>query len=161
MWGEESEGMPQKSPYSPCRAKYINDRDVDPMHPQLNINNQFNYIFYVGDKIVNEKKNMFFFSLCSQYIVEDLLGQGTFGQILLCHSSTGFKMAVKVIKCQPAYINQGLMEVKFLRAIANMEKNITGTKENYLNVYDAFKWKGHICTAMEVMDNSLLDIRIF
>ena len=51
----------------------------------------------------------------STYRVNDLLGKGTFGQVLSCVSSTGYKMAIKVIKNQPAYKNQGLMEVKLLR----------------------------------------------
>ena len=43
------------------------------------------------------------------------MGKGTFGQVLSCVSSTGYKMAIKVIKNQPAYKNQGLVEVKLLR----------------------------------------------
>ena len=65
-------------------------------------------------------------------------------------------MAVKIFKKQPAYINQGLFEVKMLREIGRAEKLTGGTKENYLNLYDAFMWQGHLCVAMEVMDNSLL-----
>ena len=67
-------------------------------------------------------------------------------------------MAMKVIKCQPAYYNQGLLEVKLLRELAKLEKSINGSRENYLNLFDAFVWKGHVCIAMEIMDNSLLDI---
>ena len=70
-------------------------------------------------------------------------------------------MALKVFKKQPAYINQGLLEVKLLREIANYEKNTEGSKINYINLYDAFMWNDHLCVAMEQMDNSLLDIRIF
>ena len=67
-------------------------------------------------------------------------------------------MAIKVIKSQPAYKNQGLLEVKLLRELAKVEKDIGGTNENYLNLFDAFIWKGHLCVAMEVLDNSILDI---
>lgn len=52
-----------------------------------------------------------------------MIGQGTFGQVLsvvsTTKSSTGLpahhKMALKIIKSQPAYINQGLMEIKNLQ----------------------------------------------
>ena len=43
------------------------------------------------------------------YTVKGLLGKGTFGQVLSCLSSTGYKMAIKVTKNQPAYTNQGLL----------------------------------------------------
>ena len=87
------------------------------------------------------------------------MGKGTFGQVLLVRRSTGHRMALKVFKRQPAYINQGMLEVKLLREIAAMEKQTNGCKENYLNIYDAFMWNGYLCVAMEQMDNSLLDIR--
>jgi hypothetical protein len=38
------------------------------------------------------------------------------------HGQTFNKMALKVIKNQPAYINQGLMEIKSLREIAKHEQ---------------------------------------
>ena len=67
-------------------------------------------------------------------------------------------MAIKIIKNKPAYINQGLLEIKFLREIAKFEKSMGGSRENYLNTFDAFKWNEHVCTVMEIMDNSLFDI---
>lgn len=92
----------------------------------------------------------------------ELLGEGTFGQVILCKSSQGYRMAMKVFRKQPAYINQGLLEVKILREISKVEKRTEGgNKENYLNLYDAFMWQGYLCVVMEVMDNSLLEIRIY
>ena len=86
------------------------------------------------------------------------MGKGTFGQVLECKSSLGVRAAIKVVKNQPAYRNQGLLEVKMLREIAKAEKLMEGSRENYLNVYDGFMWRGHVCIVMEILDNSLLDI---
>lgn len=57
-------------------------------------------------------------------------------------------MAMKIFKKQPAYINQGLLEVKMLREISKIEKATDGSKSNYLNLYDAFMWEGYLCIAM-------------
>ena len=97
-------------------------------------------------------------NIFSKYTIHALLGKGTSGQVFSCTSSSNIKMAIKVIKNQPAYTNQGLLEVKLLRQLAKLEKTVNGSRENYLNVFDAFKWNGHVCMAMEIMDNSLLDI---
>ena len=67
-------------------------------------------------------------------------------------------MALKVYKKQPAYIAQGMKEVKLIQHIGTWEKRSKGCTKNYLNLYDAFPWKEHLCVAMELMDSSLLDI---
>ena len=43
----------------------------------------------------------------NRYTVKDLLGQGTFGQVVRCvREDTGEEVAVKVIKNQPAFYHQ-------------------------------------------------------
>ena len=54
----------------------------------------------------------------TSYRILDLLGCGTFGQVVRCqNTSTGEFVAVKVIKNKPAYFNQGLFEVKILKMV--------------------------------------------
>lgn len=54
----------------------------------------------------------------TSYRILDLLGCGTFGQVVRCQNiSTGEFVAVKVIKNKPAYFNQGLFEVKILKMV--------------------------------------------
>ena len=62
------------------------------------------------------------------YVALEMLGKGTFGQVLAVHRSTGHRMALKVFKKQPAYLNQGMLEVKLLREIATFEKKSEGNK---------------------------------
>lgn len=53
-----------------------------------------------------------------RYIVKDILGQGTFGQVAKCWvSETSSYVAVKIIKNQPAYYQQALVEVAILTAV--------------------------------------------
>lgn len=49
----------------------------------------------------------------------DLLGQGTFGQVVKCERiSNGQLYSVKVIKNKPAYRTQSRMEVEILKQVS-------------------------------------------
>jgi serine/threonine protein kinase len=62
----------------------------------------------------------FFFLSSTSYRILDLLGSGTFGQVVRCQNTgTGEIVAVKVIKNKPAYFNQGLFEVKILKMVCS------------------------------------------
>ena len=53
-----------------------------------------------------------------RYLILDLLGQGTFGQVVKCKNiKTGELFAVKVIKNSKAYFNQSMMEVTLLEMV--------------------------------------------
>jgi serine/threonine protein kinase len=50
-----------------------------------------------------------------RYQILDILGQGTFGQVVKCQNLKSKELvAVKVIKNKPAYYNQSLVEVAIL-----------------------------------------------
>lgn len=52
------------------------------------------------------------------YEILDLMGQGTFGQVVKCRKqSTGELVAVKVIKRQPAFLMQGDKEIHILKMV--------------------------------------------
>lgn len=54
-----------------------------------------------------------------RYIVKDILGQGTFGQVAKCWvAELDCFVAVKVIKNQPAYYQQALVEVSILTTVS-------------------------------------------
>jgi len=51
----------------------------------------------------------------NRYLILDVLGQGTFGQVVKCQNlKTGEVIAVKVVKNKTAYFNQSMMEVSVL-----------------------------------------------
>lgn len=55
-----------------------------------------------------------FFPL-NRYLILDILGAGTFGQVVKCKNiETGEMVALKVIKNKPAYTKQSLIEVDIL-----------------------------------------------
>lgn len=54
----------------------------------------------------------------SKYLILDVLGQGTFGQVVKCQNmKTHEIVAVKVVKNKPAYFNQSMMEVTILELV--------------------------------------------
>jgi dual specificity protein kinase YAK1 len=73
-------------------------------------NKDHDYILYVNDIIGSQEGK--------KYIILDLLGQGTFGQVVKCiNTKTNEIVAVKVIKNKPAYYNQSLVEVTILHMV--------------------------------------------
>jgi len=56
--------------------------------------------------------------LLIRYVVQEMLGQGTFGQVAKCwDAETNNYVAVKVIKNQPAFYQQAIMEVSLLSLV--------------------------------------------
>lgn len=58
------------------------------------------------------------FIVLSRYVIKEMLGQGTFGQVAKCwDGETNSYVAVKVIKNQPAFYQQAIMEVSLLSMV--------------------------------------------
>jgi dual specificity protein kinase YAK1 len=50
--------------------------------------------------------------------VIDLVGHGTFGQVVKCDDVTNrCQVAIKIIKNKPAYYNQAFMEIRLLKLL--------------------------------------------
>lgn len=55
-----------------------------------------------------------------RYLILDVLGQGTFGQVVKCQNmKTHEIVAVKVVKNKPAYFQQSMMEVTILEIVSH------------------------------------------
>ena len=58
----------------------------------------------------------------NRYLILDVLGQGTFGQVVKCQNlRTQEVVAVKVVKNRTAYFNQSMMEVSVLDLVSFLE----------------------------------------
>jgi dual specificity protein kinase YAK1 len=95
-------------------------------------NEDSDYILYVNDILGSEEAGhkyapvlpcivdpwtdrLPFAKFRNRYLILDVLGQGTFGQVVKCQNlKTGEVVAVKVIKNKTAYFNQSMMEVSVL-----------------------------------------------
>ncbi|CAH8362305.1 unnamed protein product [Eruca vesicaria subsp. sativa] len=100
--------------------------------------------------------------LCSsdsrqRYIVKDLLGHGTFGQVAKCWvPETNSFVAVKVIKNQPAYYQQALVEVSILTTLN--KKYDPEDKHHIVRIYDYFLHQRHLCICFELLDMNLYEL---
>lgn len=70
----------------------------------------------VTSKTSSDGLAMTLLTLCrNRYLILDVLGQGTFGQVVKCQNlKTQEVIAVKVVKNRTAYFNQSMMEVSVL-----------------------------------------------
>ncbi|CAI0395219.1 unnamed protein product [Linum tenue] len=92
-----------------------------------------------------------------RYVVKDVLGQGTFGQVAKCWvAETSSFVAVKIIKNQPAYYQQALVEVSILTTLN--KKYDPEDKHHIVRIYDYFVHHRHLCICFELLDTNLYEL---
>ncbi|KAI9256615.1 kinase-like domain-containing protein [Phascolomyces articulosus] len=112
-------------------------------------NENCDYILRVNE-ILGEEKDY-------QYRVMDILGQGTFGQVVKCvRISTGQLYSVKVIKNKRAYRTQSRMEVEILKQLNNKLGSDEG--DHVLQLEHTFNHKNHLCLVFELLSFNLYDL---
>lgn len=96
-------------------------------------------------------------SIKAEYIIIELLGKGTFGQVVKCIEKITNKIcAIKVIKNKPAYYNQGKTEIQILKLLNNSERNFPCSR--IVKLFDFFAFRKHLFLAFELLDISLYDL---
>lgn len=139
--------QPNKFQYS----KSMNPKRVltKPLVPKLNNgydNEDSDYILYVNDILGTDEGRKF--------LVLDILGSGTFGQVVKCQNLANKNMyAVKVIKSKSAYLNQSLTEIKILEHI-----NSRGEGKYFIKLLDSFMHKDHLCLVFELLSSNLYEL---
>ncbi|KAK9706756.1 hypothetical protein RND81_07G149900 [Saponaria officinalis] len=92
-----------------------------------------------------------------RYIVKDILGHGTFGQVAKCwDSETNSFLAVKIIKNQPAYYQQAWVEVSILTTLN--KKFDPEDRHHIVRIYDHFVFQHHLCISFELLDTNLYEL---
>lgn len=120
-----------------------------PMHNNGHDNEDSDYILYVNDWLGSEEGN--------RYLILDVLGQGTFGQVVKCQNMRTHEIvAVKVIKNKPAYYKQSIMEVTILENLnANWDPE---DKHHILRLRDTFIHAEHLCLVFELLSSNLYEL---
>ncbi|KAJ5895273.1 hypothetical protein N7495_006964 [Penicillium taxi] len=115
-------------------------------------NEDSDYILYVNDILGSEEAGH-----KNRYLILDVLGQGTFGQVVKCQSlKTQEVVAVKVIKNKTAYFNQSMMEVSVLDLLnSKYDKN---DDHHLLRLKDTFIHRQHLCLAFELLSVNLYEL---
>ncbi|PWN47223.1 hypothetical protein IE53DRAFT_261428 [Violaceomyces palustris] len=112
-------------------------------------NEDSDYILYVNDWLGTEEGH--------KYLILDILGQGTFGQVVKCQDMTTHEIvAVKVIKNKPAYFNQSMMEVTVLEMLnGSWDPN---DEHHILRLKDTFIHAKHLCLVLELLSSNLYEL---
>ncbi|KAF9440017.1 kinase-like protein, partial [Macrolepiota fuliginosa MF-IS2] len=120
-----------------------------PAHNDGYDNDDYDYILYVNDWLGTEEGH--------KYLILDILGQGTFGQVVKCQNmKTHEIVAVKVVKNKPAYFNQSMMEVTILELL---NKSFDPNDEHHiLRLRDSFIHKNHLCLVFELLSSNLYEL---
>ena len=88
------------------------------------------------------------------YEVLELLGRGTFGQVLRCwRRDSSEVVALKVLKNLPSYAKQGQVEIDVLTRLSK----VNADEFNFVRAYESFQHRGHICIAFELLQINLYD----
>ncbi|XP_056458411.1 homeodomain-interacting protein kinase 2-like [Gadus chalcogrammus] len=90
----------------------------------------------------------------SSYLVEDFLGEGTFGKVARCvEVATNEKVAVKIIKNSPGLLASAKQEIRILTRLQALDPERCGI----VKWMGDFKHGPYVCLVFELLDQSLLD----
>lgn len=139
--------QPKKFQYSKLtNPKRVLTKPLEPKYNNGYDNEDSDYILYVNDVLGTEEGR--------KYIVLDLLGSGTFGQVVKCQNLSNQSVcAIKVIKSKPAYMNQSLTEVRLLEFL-----NTNSNGNHFIRLFDTFMHKEHLCLVFELLASNLYEL---
>ncbi|KAL6755195.1 kinase-like domain-containing protein, partial [Haematococcus lacustris] len=117
-------------------------------------NENSDLLLAVGDCLLNHNPGS---GVSRSYCVQDMLGQGTFGQVASCWSDVlGRSVAVKVIKNQPAYYHQARVEIGLLQFL-NARCDPLDC-HHIVRMLDFFLHRKHLCLVFEKLDVNLFEL---
>lgn len=147
--GTYSMCVPSFSYTSSRNPRRVLTKNNVPAHNNGADNDMHDYILYVNDTLGVDEKRM--------YVVLDILGQGTFGQVVKCQDMhTGEIVAVKVVKNKLEFLKQSIMEASILEQI---NSTVGGVRGNYfVQMKDKFMHKNHLCIVFELLSLNLYEL---
>ncbi|KAF7727205.1 hypothetical protein EC973_007903 [Apophysomyces ossiformis] len=93
--------------------------------------------------------------LAYRYEVLDVLGRGSFGQVVKCFDhKTGLTVAIKLIRNKKRFHAQALTEIKILKRLVDWDP-----EDRYHNIRmtDYFSFRNHLCIACECLSMNLYE----
>ncbi|KAK6926220.1 Protein kinase domain [Dillenia turbinata] len=146
--------------YQTCNSQFKYSEELNPKRyltsPSVGVLND-GYDNANSDLILSVNFPLVNMETQQRYIVKDILGHGTFGQVAKCWvAETKSFVAVKVIKNQPAYYQQALVEVSILTTLN--KKFDPEDKHHIVRIYDYFVFRRHLCISFELLDQNLYEL---
>ncbi|KAL9114400.1 MAG: hypothetical protein Q9227_001481 [Pyrenula ochraceoflavens] len=93
--------------------------------------------------------------LAYRYEVVDLLGKGSFGQVVRCiDHKTGLLVAVKIIRNKKRFHQQALVEVNILQKLKEWDPQ---RKHSVVNFDQSFYFRGHLCISTDLLGMNLYE----
>ncbi|KAL6863909.1 serine/threonine protein kinase [Trichoderma novae-zelandiae] len=93
--------------------------------------------------------------LAYRYEVIDILGKGSFGQVVRCiDHKLGVLVAVKIIRNKKRFHQQALVEVNILQKLREWDPH---NKHSMVNFTQSFYFRGHLCISTELLDMNLYE----
>ncbi|RAH81803.1 protein kinase [Aspergillus japonicus CBS 114.51] len=93
--------------------------------------------------------------LAYRYEVIDVLGKGSFGQVVRCiDHKTGGLVAVKIIRNKKRFHQQALIEVNLLQKLKEWDPQ---RRHNVVNFTQSFYFRGHLCISTELLGMNLYE----
>ncbi|KAI1822162.1 hypothetical protein F4861DRAFT_413978 [Xylaria intraflava] len=93
--------------------------------------------------------------LAYRYEIVDVLGKGSFGQVVRCiDHKTGGLVAVKIIRNKKRFHQQALVEVNILKKLREWDPK---NKHSMVNFTHSFYFRGHLCISTELLDMNLYE----
>ncbi|KAF9514477.1 hypothetical protein BS47DRAFT_873226 [Hydnum rufescens UP504] len=94
--------------------------------------------------------------LAYRYEIIDVLGKGSFGQVLHCRDHcTGQSVAIKIIRNRRRFHHQALVEIKILD---NLRKWDPEEKHHVIKMVEHFYFREHLCIVMELLSINLYEL---
>ncbi|CEL04694.1 Putative Dyrk [Aspergillus calidoustus] len=93
--------------------------------------------------------------LAYRYEVIDVLGKGSFGQVVRCiDHKTGNLVAVKIIRNKKRFHQQALIEVNLLQKLKEWDPH---RRHSVVNFTQSFYFRGHLCISTELLGINLYE----
>ncbi|KAJ5566151.1 hypothetical protein N7535_007789 [Penicillium sp. DV-2018c] len=93
--------------------------------------------------------------LAYRYEVVDVLGKGSFGQVVRCvDHKNGNLVAIKIIRNKKRFHQQALIEVNLLKKLKEWDPH---GKHSVVNFTQSFYFRGHLCISTELLGMNLYE----
>ncbi|KAG9250480.1 uncharacterized protein F5Z01DRAFT_367799 [Emericellopsis atlantica] len=93
--------------------------------------------------------------LSFRYEIVDILGKGSFGQVVRCiDHKLGVLVAVKIIRNKKRFHQQALVEVDILQKLREWDPH---NEHSMVNFTQSFYFRGHLCISTELLDMNLYE----